>query len=101
MRTLRWLLKGIAVGLGLFIIRTMFAAFVAWMIGIPMIALATAERGHPDAYGGEWMVIGAAFILTFWLASKYTRFFIPQPEKEEKASEQLHLHQWQQNRADD
>ena len=59
--------------LGLFMTRLALSFLAAWIVSIPMIAIATAERGHGDAYGGEWFVIIGAFVLTFYLAGKALR----------------------------
>lgn len=85
MKTLKDILLDIATYGGIHLIRLAVAFFVAWMVSIPMIALATAERGHPDAIGGEWMAIIATFIITYYLATKKIR--LPAPKLEEEQNE--------------
>ena len=86
MKSLKDILLDIATHGGIHIIRLSVAFFTAWMASIPMIALATAERGHPDAYGGEWMMIIATFVITYYLATK--RIKLPAPKsKEERGNE--------------
>ena len=82
MKSLKDILLDIATHGGIHIIRLAVAFFVAWMVSIPMIALATAERGHPDAYGGEWMLIIAAFVITYYIATKKIRLPVPKFEEE-------------------
>jgi len=80
-KTLKDVLLEIAIHGGIHLIRLAVALFTAWMVSIPMIALATAERGHPDAIGGERMMIIATFILTYYAATKHIK--LPTPKKEE------------------
>ena len=59
--------------LGLFIARLALSFLAAWLVSIPMIAIAAAERGYEGAYGGEWFVIIGAFALTYHLTGKVLR----------------------------
>jgi hypothetical protein len=35
--------------------------------------MAAAERGYEGAYGGEWLLIIAVFVLTYYLTAKKIR----------------------------
>ena len=54
-------------------IRLAAALLAAWIAGIYLITQAAQERGYTGAYGGEWLVIAAVFILAHYLGSKHIR----------------------------
>ena len=66
-KILLWTLAWIGVIAGEAIAATAAAGAVAMV----MIPLAKAERGY-DAVGGEWLVIGAVLIATFYLIHRKT-----------------------------
>ena len=54
-------MKAALLYIGAFITRLALSLFVAWLVSGPMIAAAARERGYEGAYGGEWLLILAAF----------------------------------------
>ena len=51
-------------------IRLVLSLIIAGLVSLPLTAMAAKERGYTGAYGGEWLLIIAIFIFTFWLTSK-------------------------------
>lgn len=49
------------------------AMLASWSTAQIVIPLAAAERGYTGAYGGEWYLIIAVFVGTYYLFSKLNK----------------------------
>lgn len=52
---------------------TLLGLLMAWLTSLWAIPLAAAERGYTGAYGGEYLLIGFAFVSSVWAVKAHLR----------------------------